>query len=685
MAPSRRQSPFSLLLTRAVSSPRFLVYACSSLLVLLTSYHLGKAMAWDTMEYHVYAGFSALHDRFRQDYFAAGPQGYFNPYAYVPFYLLLRSSLPPLAIASILALFQSAILWLTYELAIRVVPANSKKNNRLVVGVLAVLFAFANPVLINQFGSSYADVTTAEFALAGWLVLVDALWVPSTLRVIGAALLLGIASALKPTNAVHAVSAGILLLFIPGGWIRRFRYIGLFGLVLVAAIVLVNFPWSIHLERHFGNPVFPLLNGLFKSPDYSMGSMLEYRFIPATLGSALVRPFVMILPLPWIDYELPAPDLRYALLMLLALWMLLRWAWRWMRGTRSSTAQIPAPAARALTAMGLAFLVDWVLWLRVSGNSRYFIPMACVAAVLGIALIFHLFSARPAVRNGVLVAVLSLQFFQLCWGAESREYLPWSNGPWFSVSVPAQLKSRADLYFLVGGQTNSFIIPDLPRASGFVNLSGQYQLGPRGTNGKHIDSLIGRYLPHLRVIWPDPSATTAQRAIPSFFDTPNDALEPFGLKVDSGRCAMIVVRGVDVVLTNKPNFRGRHRFARQVDDTKYLMTCHVVRAQSAQALLPGQRSADIAFDHLEDACPALFRPGRPVDVIMGDAKSGYIFVRKYVGTAVHVWIANGVVRFEKVTPGGREEDAGPENLWEKRVPRVACGWQGAGFLRVLPQ
>ena len=46
-------------------------------------------MAWDTLNYHLYAGFSAVNDRFAQDYFAAGPPSYFNPYAYVPFYALV--------------------------------------------------------------------------------------------------------------------------------------------------------------------------------------------------------------------------------------------------------------------------------------------------------------------------------------------------------------------------------------------------------------------------------------------------------------------------------------------------------------------------------------------------------------------------------------------------------------------
>jgi hypothetical protein len=36
-------------------------------------------MAWDTLNYHLYLGFSTPNDRFGQDYFAAVPLSYLNP------------------------------------------------------------------------------------------------------------------------------------------------------------------------------------------------------------------------------------------------------------------------------------------------------------------------------------------------------------------------------------------------------------------------------------------------------------------------------------------------------------------------------------------------------------------------------------------------------------------------------
>ena len=404
--------------TRLLTAPRFIVYSCCTLVALLTSYHLGKDMAWDTLDYHFYAGFSALHDRFGQDYFPAGPQGYLNPYVFVPFYVLARSGLTALQVALILAAVQSVILWLVYELALAVAPP-ATPTGRLALGICAVTLAYANPVLIIQFGSSFADVLTAEIVLAGWLSLVAAIRTPNAMRVACAALLLGCASALKLSNALPAVSAGVMVLFIPGRWRSRFRYAALFVVAGIAGFAVVAAPWSIRLEEHFGNPFFPLLNGIFRSPQFTTARLIDYRFIPPSLGAALWRPFAMVIPRALIHTEYAAPDLRYVLLLAVAFCSLLAWGWkRWCGRAASPNEAVRDGSGLALAALGSGFLVDWILWLPESGNSRYFIPMGCVAAVIAVVLLFRLCTEWPKLRNYLLVAIFLVQFYQVHAGAE---------------------------------------------------------------------------------------------------------------------------------------------------------------------------------------------------------------------------------------------------------------------------
>src|ERR1700727_1724005 len=95
---------------RASVRYRWHVYSACTASALACNYLLGKDMAWDTLNYHLYVGFSALNDRFKQDYFAAGFLAYLNPYAYAPFYAMVRAGLPALVICSIFATVHSIIL-----------------------------------------------------------------------------------------------------------------------------------------------------------------------------------------------------------------------------------------------------------------------------------------------------------------------------------------------------------------------------------------------------------------------------------------------------------------------------------------------------------------------------------------------------------------------------------------------
>jgi hypothetical protein len=681
--PRERGGAASLLaaLKRAAASPRLYVYLSCIVLAVLTNYRLGKELLWDTMDYHIYAGFSALHDRFGLDYFAAGPQGYFNPYAYVPFYLLLRSKLTALEDASLLAALQSVILWLTFELALLVAPSD-RPRVRWAVAILAAVFAFANPVLLTELGSSYADITTAEVALAGWLVLATAIRSPTAIRVLCGALLLGVACALKPTNAVHAVSAVALLLFMPRGWLTRCRYAGLLATGVAVGFMLVSAPWSLRLEQHFGNPVFPLLNGLFRSPEFTTARMQSYRFIPSSLGSALLRPFTMVAPVTLVDVEWPAPDVRYALLLVLVLGALLQQIWR-KRGKIGSVPELD-PRARMLAALGCGFLVDWSLWLSASGNGRYFIPMACVAAVLDIGLVFLLLAGRPKARNYTLAAIIGVQFFQLYAGTEYRAALPWTRQPWFSVSVPTDLASQPNLYFTIGSQTNSFILTDLPAGSGFVNLEGDYVLEPRGPNGRRVESLVKRYGSHLRVLVRDARADAPwQRSLQNPVSV-DDALGPFGLSVDASRCSHLLVRGVAVPWLQAASGQVSHPQAAREPNTEYFLACVVERRASGEVLpFPGKRAADMALDHLEDACPALFQPALVGDIVGGDATHGFVFLRKYTNTDTVAWVGRGSVWFLRLF-APEERDLGPQRVWEGRAPRVACARRGQrAYLRIL--
>lgn len=679
--PSAKRSLLHAVLTHT----RFWVYVSCTLFAILASYLLGKEMMWDNLDYHFYAGFSALHDRFGSDYFAAGAQSYLNPYTYVPFYGLARTGLPALWVASLLAAAQSGILWLTYELALAVGPRDDSRF-RSVAGACAVLLALANPILITQFGSSFADITTGEIVLAGWLLLVYALRSPKGARVAGAGLLLGAASALKLTNSLHAVSACFLLLFLPTDWPRKTRLSFGFVAALAVGFAVAAAPWAMRLERQFGNPFFPLFNNVFHSPHLAAVALADYRFVPSSLAEALSRPFAIAFPVTFVDDENASPDLRYVLLLALALIALGRWGLQ--RLSRAPRVACEGAGLHELIALGCAFVADWVLWLRASGNGRYFLPMACVAGVLGVVLAFRIFAARRGVLMLLLAAVFIIQGMQLVYGTEYRATVPWDGGRWFEVSTPAALRKSPNLYFMIGEQSDSFIAPFFAAGSGFINLDGDYGLEPDGANGARVQALIRHYAAHIRVgVMAGELMLSPAKELPDLAHV-NDTLAPFGLRADTTDCSTVTVRDMrfpwqevlpgTTPMTLQQIKANLHRVPQSRDG--YFVTCRVVRDPTSRvALANAEREPDIVFDRMEAECPRLFQPQHPVTQTYGDSHSGYIWMRKYSSTNLVAVISGGTLRFIDGMRGGRADIIGSESDWARAPIPLACGRLGERY------
>lgn len=673
---------------RSFRHARFWVYVSCTTIAIVVSYLLGKEMMWDNLDYHLYAGFSALHDRFGQDYFAAGVQSYLNPYIYAPFYGLVRTGLPALWVASAFAAVQSGILWLTYELAVVVTPTANPRL-RMAIGSCAALLALVNPILIDQLGSSFADITTAEVVLAGWLLLVYALRAPGAARIIFAGLLLGAASGLKLTNSLHALSACVLLLFIPTNSSRKaWLSLGFIAAVGVSFAIVAT-PWAIRLDEHFGNPFFPLLNNVFRSPHFPAVPLADFRFVPSSFAQALWRPFAIALPVAFVDDEYASPDLRYALLLILAVVWALLWGWRRLRPAPESSATLEAGFAnRGFVALACAFLLDGILWLRISGNGRYFLAMACVAGVLGVVLACRIFADRRHVLGVLLTTVFVIQGVQLAFGTEYRTSVPWDGGSWFEVSVPAALQRKPDLYFILGEESESFIAPFVAKGAGFVNLDGDYVLGPAGANGARILALIHRYSGHIRIgVMASEFMLSPVKHLPDVAHA-NDALAPFGLRADTADCSTITVRDMrfpwrKVLPGTLPMKLPQIKTALlRVPQSRagYLVTCRVVPDPSSRVTLAkAQREPDLAFDRLEGECPDLFQPRHPVTQAFGDAQSGYIWMRKYPATDLTAVIVSGSLRLADGTRGGRPDILGSESDWAKGAVPVACGRHGEHY------
>jgi hypothetical protein len=435
----------------------------------------------------------------------------------------------------------------------------------------------------------------------------------------------------------------------------------------------------------FGNPLFPLMNGLFRSPEFTTEPLRHFRFIPASFAEAIWRPFAIVNPVEMVQEELTAPDLRYAVLAILGSMLLVGWLRKRLAHSSASTAPAEpmAAATRAFAALGCGFAADWMLWLSASGNGRYFLPMASVAAILIAGLIFRLFAARPKLRNYVLATILGAQLMQLYYGADHRWNLaPWDRN-WVSIEMPEKLSTEPNLYLTAGVQSNSFMAAYLAKGSGLVNISGAYVLGSDGAAGARIEALIHRYAPQLRVLWSAPQSETAN--FPRDYRFPvNDSLARFGLRIDPSDCSRITLRGLppgmQITFEDLLSTRPVKPPAKTQPDTSYLMTCRIIPDDSNRLTeADRERAVDVVFDRVEDACPALFQPRRLRTEHVHD-----IWHRVYVNTDIVLVSINGSIKFMNPPRSESLISLGPENKWAKAPLRLSCGRRnGAYFADVL--
>jgi hypothetical protein len=110
-----------------------------------------------------------------------------------------------------------------------------------------------------------------------------------------AALLLGLAAALKLTNAAAGLPVLLLCAYkaLAGAGRRGLKELLTTGALCFAAFVAPLVPFAVYLWRLTGNPLFPLANGIFKSPFWPTTGGWDDRWGPRGIWETLVWPVLV--------------------------------------------------------------------------------------------------------------------------------------------------------------------------------------------------------------------------------------------------------------------------------------------------------------------------------------------------------------------------------------------------------
>lgn len=564
-----------------------------------TSYFLGKDLNWDFLNYHFYGPYLLLHGRWDLDYFAGSFQGYLNPLANVPHYLMIRAGWNSLVIGTVLACMQALNLFLLWRIAMQVLPVARQRD---IAAKAAVLIGFTAPLFLLELGNSFADAITSIFVLAGLSLLLGEMESPRTRRIFWATLLLGLACGLKLTNLLFAGSA-MLVFGARYAWRTRelrpvLRLAVTMAVGLMAGFVLTHGYWSWMLWRTFGNPFFPLFNSIFQSPDFPAATYRDTRFLAQGITGVLLLPFRMIVPMSGTYSEAAVVDVRVAVMLLAVLavaafHLLRRWAPRLPQPAWSATPQ--------LLLLSAFWLVGYAVWGVSSSIGRYALILWVLVGPLLVAWAGTAFSRSITFTLAGLV--LAWQAYALA-GAGNPRWTPaeWGHR-WIEVGLPADMKQEPLTVFTLGNQTHSVIVPFLHPGTRVVNLMGQY-VQPAGSRmTPRLQNVLATPVEKMRAVIPDKASIDVYEPMPTqaVRDDVDASLAMYGLRLAHQPCESVRV-GNDVDLPASPTgvrppYRRMH-------------ACHLERLTPAQheQAMKELAAMDAVFDRVEAHCGQVLSP-----------------------------------------------------------------------------
>jgi hypothetical protein len=484
--------------TRRWGSPEPALFALATVGSGALSLFLGQDSNYDQLNYHVYLGWAFLNDRIDVDVAPVGVASYLNPVIQSIHYVGL-TSLPPRLFGFALGAVHGLNAYLVYRLARLVL---SGVGSRVLLAAVAGLVAASGPCAVSLLATTFGDNLLSIPVLAAFLLLARAAEEPGvdpTRRLVLAGLLGGIATGLKLTLGIDAV--GLLAAAAAVAFRRRSaRVCVVFAAAGAAGGLIAGGYWGWQMWRRFGNPVFPFLNNVFRSPYFVPEGLRDARWAARDWMAALKAPVEMALgPTDGLQ-EVAFRDVRYLVLLVVA-----GVALAVTLGSRHSH----RPASPAAAVLGVAWLTAYLVWIAVFHYYRYFAAGEFLAPVAILALLRVVGDRRLALAWLAIAIVVVATTRTGSWGR-----IRWQVEP-LRVEVPLGKPAAV----LMDSTGVSFVAPFFPPGSRFF--------GTRGA-GPALEQLVARELDR----YPGPIVRLCR------YGAPPEPLEKFGL-VDEGRCKTI--------------------------------------------------------------------------------------------------------------------------------------------------
>jgi len=557
---------------------------------------IGKDLGWDVLNHHYYLPYAWWNGQVFTDLFAAGPQSYQNPLGYFPFYFLISWGLPSWMIGLLFGVLHSVNVYLIFQISRNLW---GEAPGSVLWTSLATLLAWVSPIFLAMVASSSVDVISSIFVLLSLLIVIF----PhrSGMRLSGmvvAGCALAFAVSIKLSNLIFLVALCAVMLFQLFVHRVSLKLLVFWGGGFLLGLSLGMGWYSWELYKHFHSPIFPLYNSIFQSPYAPVENVASVRF---NGGANLWSRALQIAQMKRFTYfEGFAPDVRFISLLVTFVFAL---PWYLVRFSRKGGKQVPMADWEIL----IFFMTSFWVWLAISGNGRYVVPLCLIAGVLLARWLFLLLGNA----RGRVVALLLL-CAQAAYSVSATEFRfvfePWDSKPFYKISADPRLTNQPYLHLLLGSQTNASLFAMAGVQGVMANPLGQFSFAESTPLGERFDELRRHWKGRVRGVFPnflDRSASDVEKGRIQI----NKMIYRLGYEVDLAQCFALDFYRV------KPRAGSLYEFVQQNNMYKNAMahqsfiSCSLVEREHSDIEFESARQrADKIFSIIEAACPALYGP-----------------------------------------------------------------------------
>lgn len=343
---------------------------------------LGQDANWDLRNYHWYNAFAFLNSRESFDLLPSQTPYFYNPILDVPFYLIATHA-PSMVAGFLLGCVQGLNLVLLFMLAYASLIIPNPHHKVIACTLLSALGVLGGGG-IAQIGTTFYDnVTSLGLFLSALLVvrsfdqLLTATWRRSFTLALFFGLPAGMMMGLKLPSVIFCVGLCFSLLFVAGSFQRRVWICFAFGLGVLVGVGITLGHWAWFLQTHYGSPLFPYFNQIFKSPLAPASSARDMQYVTRSFHDFIFFPYIFA-DSPYRTGEIPFRDWRIPILYtLLPPTILLR---LFFARPKNNTATIAVPfAARYLLWVAV---ISYLAWVGMFCIYRYVVPLEMLTPLL---------------------------------------------------------------------------------------------------------------------------------------------------------------------------------------------------------------------------------------------------------------------------------------------------------------